>query len=127
MDNMVSIESFGDRFYGVGSKVFPKLPLSLTSDPISIQPIWPVYVQSPYIIQNSGETTWFHIRGQGVQSQGEIVTKTYPAAPMLYYTSDEGKVYSIEINERQQFDFNRASKGAGVYISLEEGAKRTLR
>lgn len=74
----------------------------LTSEPISIQPIWPVYVQSPYIIQNSGETTWFHIRGQGVQSQGEIVTKTYPAAPMLYYTSDEGKVCSIEINERQQ-------------------------
>lgn len=96
------------------AKFFLNYHCRLTSDPISIQPIWPVYVQSPYIIQNSGETTWFHIRGQGVQSQGEIVTKTYPAAPMLYYTSDEGKVYSIEINERQQL-YNDRRCGALFY------------
>ena len=95
-------EVFATDFTESAAKFFLNYHCRLTSEPISIQPIWPIYVQSPYIIQNSGETTWFHIRGQGVQSQGEIVTKTYPTAPMLYYTSDEGKVCSVEINERQQ-------------------------
>ena len=110
------------------AKFFLNYHCRLTSDPISIQPIWPVYVQSPYIIQNSGETTWFHIRGQGVQSQGEIVTKTYPAAPMLYYTSDEGKVYSIEINERQQLiSTGRAKVLEYTYLWKKELKERSGR
>ncbi len=79
------------------AKFFLTYHCRLTSQPISIQPIWPVYVQSPYVIQNSGETTWLLIQGQG-----ETTTKTYPAATMLYYPSDGGKVCSIEGNERQQ-------------------------
>lgn len=79
------------------AKFFLNYHCRLTIQPISIQPIWPVYVQSPYVIQNSGEKTWFHIQGQG-----ETTTKAYPAATMLYYQSNEGKVCSIEINERQQ-------------------------
>lgn len=79
------------------AKFFLNYHCRLTSQPISIQPIWPVYVQSPYVIQNSGETTWFLVQGQG-----ETTTKTYPAATMLYYPSDGGKVCSIEVNERQQ-------------------------
>ena len=65
------------------AKFFLTYHCRLTSQPISIQPIWPVYVQSPYVIQNSGETTWLLIQGQG-----ETTTKTYPAATMLYYPSD---------------------------------------
>lgn len=79
------------------ARFFLNFHCRLAIQPISIQPIWPVYVRSPYVIQNSAETTWFHIQGQG-----ETTTKTYPAATMLYYPSDEGKVCSIEINERQQ-------------------------
>ena len=110
------------------AEFFPNYHCRLTSEPISIQPIWPVYVQSPYIIQNSGETTWFHIRGQGVQSQGEIVTKTYPAAPMLYYTSDEGKVCAIEINERQQLiSTGRAKVLEYTYLWKKELKERSGR
>lgn len=81
----------------VAANFFLKYGYRLTDEPVSMQPIWPVYSQSPYIIRNTGEITWFHIRGKG-----RVITKAYPSAPMLQYPADEGNVYSIEVNERQE-------------------------
>lgn len=81
----------------VAANFFLKYGYRLTDEPVSMQPIWPVYSQSPYIIRNTGEITWFHVHGKG-----RLATKAYPSATMLQYPADEGNVYSVEVNERQE-------------------------
>lgn len=84
-------------FTRTAANFFLKYWCKLTNSPIVIQPIWPVYIQSPYLIRNAGDITWVYVYGRK-----EIVTKAYPTAQILKYPSDEGTVYSIEINEKQE-------------------------
>lgn len=69
----------------------------LTKEPITIQPIWPVYIQSPYIIRHREDPVWLHIKGRG-----DITTKPYPAANMTYYPAGQEIIYAINSNIRQQ-------------------------
>lgn len=79
------------------AQFFLRYACRLTKEPISIQPIWPVYIQSPYVIRHKDDIVWLHIKGHG-----EITTKPYPATNMTYYPYGGEIVYSVNSNARQQ-------------------------
>lgn len=68
----------------------------LTDQPISMQPIWPVYRKGPYAIHHNSEKVVFHIRG-------DAIAKSYPRAVQERYPVESGgTVEYISCRDRQQ-------------------------
>jgi len=55
------------------ARFFLALHCRLTDQPISIQPIWPIYVESPYVIRHNSREMVFFV-------QGDVDTKCFPDA-----------------------------------------------
>lgn len=92
------------HLYRISAKVFDEdaarffleLHCRLTDQPISIQPIWPVYRKGPYAIHHNSEKIVFHIRG-------DVTAKSYPRALQQHYpVKDGGAVEYISCRDRQQ-------------------------
>lgn len=92
------------RLYRISAKVFDEdaarffleLHCRLTDQPISIQPIWPVYRKGPYVIHHNSEKIVFHIRG-------DVTAKSYPRALQQHYPVEGGgAVEHISCRNRQQ-------------------------
>lgn len=66
-----------------------KLHYRLTDSPVSIQPIWPLFRETPYIITHNRNYTYFFINGDNDSAKGSgIRTEIYPSTN--YDTQKEG-------------------------------------
>ena len=65
------------------ARFFLELHCRLTDQPISIQPIWPVYRKGPYAIHHNSEKVVFHIRG-------DVTAKSYPRTLQQHYPAEGG-------------------------------------
>ena len=92
------------RLYKISAKTFDEdsarffleLHCRLTDQPISIQPIWPVYRKGPHAIHHNSEKIVFHI-------QGNATAKSYPRALQQHYPVEGGgAVEYISCRDRQQ-------------------------
>lgn len=68
----------------------------LTEQPVSIQPVWPVYVENPYIIKHSQDDVMIHVQGNAP------TTRVFPNTTIKKYTCADGIVAEINANQRQQ-------------------------
>ncbi|MBD5083980.1 MAG: hypothetical protein HDT33_02655 [Clostridiales bacterium] len=79
------------------AKFFLNLHCRLTDRPVKIQPIWPIYIRSPYVIHCNSHKMTFHVQGEGIQ------TKCFPSVSHQYrYSVENGTVERIVCNDRQQ-------------------------
>ena len=68
----------------------------LTDQPIAIQPIWPIYSKSPYVIHHNSQEMIFHVRGN-------VTTKCFPhGACKCEHLTDGGRLEYIQCSARQQ-------------------------
>ena len=68
----------------------------LTEHPVKIQPIWPVYADSPYLIKHNRKEMYLHIAG-------EAELHLFPTASSRVFPCSNGKIAGITVNNKQQF------------------------
>lgn len=68
----------------------------LTEVPVSIQTVWPVYVESPYIIKYNHKSVILSVTGNAP------TTQVFPSAVMRKFAGVKGAVLEINCNNRQQ-------------------------
>ena len=75
---------------------FLKLHCRLTDQPVSIQPIWPLYTKGPYVIHHNSQEMVFYVRG-------DVTTKCYPPSGQECEQIDGlGNLEFIQCIDRQQ-------------------------
>lgn len=90
------------------AKLFLRIQYRLTDSPVYIQPIWPLYQKTPYLIQHNRDFTYFYVNGDLNENQaGRPTTKVFPFARLrkFQYSDDgsvRGSVIQVQGNERQQ-------------------------
>lgn len=80
----------------VSARFFLDYHCRLTEQPISIQPVWPVYVENPYIIKHNQKNIVMHLMGNAPTMQ------VFPYALVRKYPCTNGLVIEIDCNNRQQ-------------------------
>ena len=68
----------------------------LTENPISIQPVWPVYIENPYIVKHNKKSVVMHIKGNAP------TTQTFPATEIKKFTTIKGVILEINCNNRHE-------------------------
>ncbi len=68
----------------------------LTEKPIALQPVWPVFIETPYIIKANSDNVFMHLIGNAP------TTQTFPRAQISKYGCSEGVILEIKCNNRQQ-------------------------
>lgn len=78
------------------AKFFLQFHCRLTDQAVSVQPIWPIYTKSPYVIHHNGQEMIFHVKGN-------VSTKSYPFAAQKRQDLDgAGALEYIRCTARQQ-------------------------
>ena len=80
----------------VSARFFLDYHCRLTEQPISIQPVWPVYVENPYIIKHNQKSIVMHLTGNAP------TTQVSPNAPVEEYPCANGLVIEINCNNNRQ-------------------------
>lgn len=99
------------------AKFFLSLHCRLTDMPLKLNPIWPIHIETPYVIKHNQGYMIMHLSG------GRRVTpQTFPRASVLsVYCPSEGQVIKIDYNGRQQLvSAGSASVLQYTYIWKEE-------
>ena len=70
----------------------------LTDYPVSIQPVWPLFVEGKYIIKHNKSSMYMLVEGN------VAAVKTFPSVPvqLLKYNSSNSKLYEVSCAGRQQ-------------------------
>lgn len=68
----------------------------LTDTPVSLQTVWPVFVEDPYIIKFNQSSVMTYLRGNA------STTHAFPSASIFKYFCGQDKVLEIKSNARQQ-------------------------
>ena len=77
------------------AKFFLMYHCRLTDDPLEMRPIWPIHIETPYLIKHNSDKIIMHISG------GRLITpQTFPSAAVI--PAPGGKVFKISCNGRQQ-------------------------
>ncbi len=81
------------------AQFFWKLHCRLTEVPLFFQPVWPVYVETPYVICHNRNRFLLHVLGQE-----RVTTKVFPTTAIDSFTcsNGNGQIISIDCKERQQ-------------------------
>ena len=79
------------------ARFFLDLHCRLTDSPAHIQPVWPPYAESPYVIRHSRDRIYIHIRGQN-----GIRAKTFPSALNQEFQCADGILLELDCKGRQQ-------------------------
>ena len=90
-------EVMANDFDESAAKFFLDFHCRLTDQPISLQPVWPIYTTSPYVIRHNRSEMFFYVSGNVNH------TKCFPS-PMhtVGYPAEDGTVERIACNNRQQ-------------------------
>jgi len=86
-------------FSEYAARFFLGLKCRLTDSPLLIQPIWPIYVEKPYVIQHNEPNWILHVSGD----EG-ISVKTSPAVRIQARSLPgmEGRIWAMPCNDHQQ-------------------------
>jgi hypothetical protein len=67
----------------------------LTENAVAITPIWPVYIETPYMLRHCSDQMAIFLRG-------DAAPKVFPVTYMHPYACENGKVFFVNCKERQQ-------------------------
>ena len=96
-------EIVAEAYTEESAKFFLKYHYRLTDKPVSFCPVWPIYVEDPYVIKFDGE----HVV---IRVDGDAETRTFPSASGWNEpcgNEEESKIWSISCNSRQQMIYAR--------------------
>lgn len=81
------------------ARFFWDMKYRLTDSPLSIQPIWPVYVEKSYMIQHNETNLILYVNGNE-----ELTVKTLPPVHIKQkpFPESKGRMFDIPCNDRQQ-------------------------
>lgn len=81
------------------ARFFGNFRCRLTETPVFLQPVWPIYVETPYAIHYRANQLFMHIRGKS-----DITTKIYPETPQVSFLcpNEKSQVISLSCKSRQQ-------------------------
>ncbi len=71
----------------------------LTESRLSLNPIWPIYTETPYVIQHNRDQLFMYLHRE---NDDDVVEKVFPATTIKDFSCLDGKVIRIDCNERQQ-------------------------
>ena len=77
------------------AKFFIGYHCRLTKNAVSIIPLWPTYIKTPYLIHHIGENMMLFLRG-------DATPKIFPPGKISANTCDNGQLLIINCNDRQQ-------------------------
>jgi len=80
-------------------RFFNQYSCRLTENPVMLFPVWPVYVDAPYILRHSGNAMVFYLQGHKVEA------KTFPEAKLRTFScanSEDEHILCLECHGRQQ-------------------------
>lgn len=78
------------------AKFFLQFHCRLTEQTVFIQPIWPIYTKSPYVIHHNAREMIFHVKG-------DVSTKSYPFSHLKRQPIDGGGALEyVQCTARQQ-------------------------
>ena len=77
------------------AKFFLKYSLFLTGKPTKFYPVWPPYVQDPYLLYHNASEFFFYLDGDDAE------LKAYPASANVI-GSEDGKLYKLYARSREQ-------------------------
>lgn len=79
-------------------EILKSLKLRLTTLPTTMQLVWPLYIENPFLAKVQSDLIWVHCR-----SMSPMFFKTNPATPFNPYSGVNGcNVYAVKINNKQQ-------------------------
>ena len=88
-------EVIATQFDEQSAKFFLEYHCRLTDSPVTMYPIWPVFVESPYLIKHSQNQLFMFM-------QGDATAKMFPEVQIKSYPSESGNLLSLFCAERQQ-------------------------
>lgn len=91
---VVSASTFSEE----SARFFLDFHCRLTDHPVSLQPVWPLFVEGNYIVKHSQDSMYMF-------AEGNVTTvKTFPSAAVhrLNYNVDYPKLYEVLCSSRQQ-------------------------
>lgn len=82
---------------------FWKMHYRLTDAPVSIQPIWPLYQETPYVIRHGKEFIYFFINGNNDEKNGSgIRMKVFPEEPYRTFNDNSITVFKVRCRPEWQ-------------------------
>lgn len=91
-------EVFASAFCEEAARFFLDFHCRLTDHPVSLQPVWPLFVEGNYIVKHSQDSMYMFV-------EGNVATvKTFPSAAIhqLNPNVDYPKLYEVLCSSRQQ-------------------------
>ena len=81
------------------ARFFSDFHCTLTEAPMLLQLVWPLYIETPYLIKHNGDYIWMHFKGEN-----GITIKTYPEMKLTAVDCNKGngKLIKVNCSERQQ-------------------------
>lgn len=79
------------------ARFFLRYHCRLTDNPLKIQPLWPIFTETPYVIKHKDDEMCFYTSGGR-----EITSKSFPEAGIVSQKTSKGVISRIKCNERQQ-------------------------
>lgn len=91
---VVSASAFNED----AARFYMGLHCRLTDQPVSLQPVWPLFVEGDYVIKHNQSNMYMSVRGN------MAAVKTFPSAKInhLNYSSSQTKIYEVICSGRQQ-------------------------
>lgn len=91
---MVSASVFNEE----AARFYLDFHCRLTDHPVSLQPVWPLFVEGNYIIKHSQNSMYLLVEGN------VAAVKTFPSVPMyqLNHRTSQEKLYKVFCSGRQQ-------------------------
>lgn len=79
-------------------EILKSLKLRLTTVPTTMQLVWPLYIENPFLAKVQSDLIWVHCR-----SLSPMFFKTNPATRFNTYSGINGcNVYAVKVNNKQQ-------------------------
>ena len=84
------------EFSNYAAKFFLRYHYRLTIRPVTVLPIWPVYIETPFILRHNRNIISFYISGE------DISTKCFPDATKEEFPGKSGSLIQLNTHSRQQ-------------------------
>lgn len=91
---VVSASAFSEE----AARFFLDFHCRLTDHPVSLQPVWPLFIQGNYIVKHSQDSMYMMVEGNAA------TVKTFPSADVcqLNHNTPDHKLYEVHCSSRQQ-------------------------
>ena len=110
---VISVSAFCEE----APRFFLDFHCRLTDYPVSLQPVWPLFVEGNYIVKHSQDSMYMLVKGN------VATVKTFPSATVRQLTHDrtQARLYEVLCSGRQQL-ISAGRTQVAIYLFLERAS-----